>query len=305
MSTLLLCKKLPIDIQFDNNNPKLFFDTFSIDNIKNMISSHISFHQFNTFDDLIKISYDLLLKPDGFNVEVYYYNKDYVIQKIEKSKETIITGAITSLYEEGIFVKRKIIENDSYTFADNVTYEFLDMTIDDISNIIKNHYIHKGLKITFNDSYEIEYVISHLIETEFVDKLFIKENNVIKDITFVNFLAIANNFNSDINKAIEYINNFSNTSYIQYLFIQYDLHYCIMNCYYDFVHHEKLINNTMKLLTDVDFDTECFIGFQDINKNNEYIPLDKNILNHTIQLIQKDQYNINYNGMFFNIMTQK
>lgn len=150
-------------------------------NLKEDIESYVDFIKVKNMNDLFTLINIFLNPGDKYmvNIEDLYYTDDYVYQAIFKlpvSNSTYIDLindsnklGIQMLYEKHIvdgnmiIIKRSIINND---------FNYIDITMDDITDILRSQFLHDALIIHPNnqisqqqyihDAFEINFGQSHL-----------------------------------------------------------------------------------------------------------------------------------------------
>src|SRR5690606_39037169 len=91
-------------------------------------------------------------------------SKDYVIQCFFDND-----GKVE--YDNIILIKRSIEDNDSYTFIDRVDYNYLDMTLDDLIEVIKRKYVHQEVYVSSNDT------LNNISNVKSIDFKYIKDTS--------------------------------------------------------------------------------------------------------------------------------
>jgi hypothetical protein len=246
----------------------LTFESLSICNIlKSLEKTSYECIEFSNFEDLMSKTLKIF-NSKGIEVETCFYSDSYFIQTINIDVRT----------NEKLYVKRKVRENEDYTFCVK-TFEFLDLTIDDIAMYIRQKYIHKGLHIT-NEVKDIEF-LTVFSKDEIIDKLFINENNIVKEIPFINIATIYNRYNGNVEKAQNYINEFKNNAMVQFSFSQYNFNFCIFDCFFEI--NGNYTNDIMTSFLNNHVSGEFFIGMTDMNYNNQQIDINKDTFDKIIK----------------------
>lgn len=142
-------------------------------NLKENVEEYVKFMKINTIHDLINIINDIIIPSDKYivNIEDLYYTSDYVYQAIFKtvSKDNDISynglmensnKLATQMLSEKhivdgnmIIIKRSII---------NMDLNYVDMTMDDAIDILKNQLIHTAVILKDDLLVEQNYIYSPL-----------------------------------------------------------------------------------------------------------------------------------------------
>lgn len=142
-------------------------------NLKDNIQDYIEFMKMNTIYDLFTIM-NILINPCDkhiVNIEDLYYTSDYVFQAIFKTVAKDINCTYNSLVEDSnklatqmlgerhivdgnmIIIKRSIINKD---------FNYTDITMDDITDILRNQIIHSAVILEDNLVTEQNYIYNPL-----------------------------------------------------------------------------------------------------------------------------------------------
>jgi hypothetical protein len=180
-------------------NSDISFDSLSIDKISENLVDKTTFIQYNTTMDL----YNIVSQNLGNNVHDVVnctFDKEYLVQGIycDSDKE--------SGHEKIIFLKRKILENDTYTFLEfdhedheKDKYLYENIQLSDICNVMRNRNINKGVFIECDeDVTDIEFIDKN--EEDYIGNLIISCDNEIKQMKYVNLLNIINTTNRKTKK---------------------------------------------------------------------------------------------------------
>lgn len=232
----------------------------------------IKFYDINNSKDLFTILDDIkkVKNCNSFMLSNRYYTKDTLIQ-------TFITDDRT----EKIFVKRKINENDSYTYIDIKVkncecYEYLDVTKKDIIFLLREIFIKKGIMVTPSGMKEIEYV-------NFVpDGTEIKILNTSEgDISYCDYSVISNDYDEEFERVDEY-----DKSKCDFVAFYYDFGVGELRLYVQKEANEK--NTIISNLVKKDIFGTVFVGLCDkmnVETQNYNLNLDIDLFNTIIQKI--------------------
>ena len=219
----------------------------------------------------------------------------------------------SDVHENLVMVKRKILENDTYTYlkfdpkditSDN--FEYLDMTIDDIINIIRTKYIHKGIIVDTTESIkEIEYVDSYNDKTDSGNLTIFKSSTESYTIEYLNVKNIMHRLNEkdqgNINES-----DFSNilaqkldSSGVNYIYSQMDISVGLLNCYYETVGLSR--NNIVSELLGTDVYGDVIVGLENhLNDDSRILTIDSSIFTKICNFIKNKNFKIK-NEYFCNI----
>lgn len=142
-------------------------DDLSHYKLKENIEDHVQFVKLNTIYDLLNAINVEINPSDKYivNVDDLYYTSDYVYQAIFKSVAKDVNCSYISLIEDSnkiatqligekhmvdgnmIIIKRSIINND---------FEYVDVTFDDVTDILKSRFFHTALITTPSPTNSVE-----------------------------------------------------------------------------------------------------------------------------------------------------
>jgi len=146
--------------------------------LKDDIEEYITFYRPQTIYELFDII-NVVVNPTDkhvVNIEDLYYTSDYVYQGIFKCVAKDINDSYESIVKESnklatqmlgerhmvdgnmIIIKRSIINND---------FNYVDMALDDITDILRNQFLHKAVIIKPNDTIEEQSYIYSPLEINF------------------------------------------------------------------------------------------------------------------------------------------
>jgi hypothetical protein len=142
-------------------------------NLKENIEEYVQFMKMNTIYDLF-MTMNVMINPSDnhiISVEDLYYTSDYVYQAIFKTVVKDTSYSYNSLVEDSnklatqmlgerhvvdgnmIIIKRSIINKD---------FHYTDVTVDDITDIIRNQIIHSAVVLEENNINEKHYIYNPL-----------------------------------------------------------------------------------------------------------------------------------------------
>lgn len=266
------------------------FHTLSIENITKNFSDFECF-EFTDYDNFMKKVHSFLNSLD-VEVETCYYTNTYFIQTLCSNHKN----------NEKIFVKRKMKENENYTFCSK-DIEFLNLLPSDIVHYLRHLYIHKGVHIICdtNELKEIE-ILPVFSQNDFIDKLLVNENNTVKEIPFINVASVYNKYNGNQEKAQQFLSQYQNTQMIKFLYSQYDNKFCIIDCFYEINGVKK--NTHLSTLFHNEILGDAFISLTDINYDNKQFDLSIDTFNQIIKAADSQSFLLHFHkseGFYYNI----
>ncbi len=146
--------------------------------LKEDIEEYITFFKPNTIYELFDII-NIVVNPTDkhiVNIEDLYYTSDYVYQGIFKCVAKDVTESYESIIKESnklatqmlgerhmvdgnmILIKRSIINKD---------FEYVDVSLDDITDILRNQFLHKAVIIKLDNTIEEQSYIYNPLEINF------------------------------------------------------------------------------------------------------------------------------------------
>jgi hypothetical protein len=240
MVKLAILKSVP----FEKKN-----DIKELDNekIKKNIDGKIEFREFNNTLDLLYINQEIFGASSYIESSNCYYDSDILIQSYSVDNEN------TNIHENIVLIKREIIDNDTYNITprnynpeniDTDIFKYKDIDITDIINIIKQKSIINCVYIDCNNNINDEKILM-LNNNEDVGKIILTNKN--KEITYINIANITNkNHKETPEKNEETIKEKMNAYCTEYMYAQFDIGLCILNCYC-----KSFSNKKNKILSDI------------------------------------------------------
>ena len=235
------------------------FDDLTRENISNNIEKK-SYRITSTRDLYEKIA-ELMGVPEGgiLNVNNVMYDKDTVTQSLTFDDDEL----------NQIFVKRKIdTENFTYTFMEyshdkDFDYQYLNITDDDVINIIRYKYIHKGLHLlTDGTAEEMEYILN--FDNNEIGNILVKTGDDINSMKFLDVrYVISGAGDNDVNTQIAKI--LDDTPDIKYIYSQHNAEICIFNCLTECVASTK--NSNVSKILGCEIWGNCYVGIDDFNND--------------------------------------
>ena len=265
-------------------NPTNEFNLFSPENVKKLIQDKLTFIDYVTCKDIHDVIKNSFENKSIIDVGLSHYNEIYVTQAITNGVKTI-------------FIKRKIIDGDTYTLEANDCYEYFDVSIDDIVNLYINTYTVSGLRINIDGSIDdMKFVIKNY--DEYVGLLKFDDGKEIKFINVSNFVnKNAENQSAQIDEKIRQLVNAHCT---EWLYTQTDIGFCILNFYYKVSNNEK--NNMISKLISHDVGGEIILFIHDkINGTDMILNTSKQLFSKIYDIKTNEKKIKQTSKNFFNI----
>jgi hypothetical protein len=183
--SIIKCQNLDNENHSGINENQWNVNNLSHYKLKENIEEYVDFTKLNTIYDLFNLMEVVICPSDKhiINIEDLYYTSDYVYQAIFKSVSK--DGSYTMLLEDSnklatqmlgekhivdgnmIIVKRSII---------NKEFDYVDISIDDITQILRNQFIHKAviikpitgiMSLALEETIEEQYYVYNPLEINF------------------------------------------------------------------------------------------------------------------------------------------
>lgn len=245
------------------------FSQITEDILREKLNNVIFYDVNNTLDMYKKIN-DVLYCGDPnklIDIANCYYDNKILIQAfyIDDSNKQIL-------------VKRKINPNDSYTFMDfkfseNPSeicdpYELLDITIEDIMNLIIRQYSYCAVLVRTNLTEEnIEIILN--TTADIVGNIEIKNDNIIKYMNMRNWLN-QNNFdneNADPDKLEEELHKYIYNNGIQYMYSKHNTPIGMFNLIAPITSTEK--NHKLSHILNQDVFGDCYLWLEENSESSQ------------------------------------
>jgi hypothetical protein len=265
--------------------------------------SNIKFHQINNTLDFYK----------KINEIIYSQSPDCLIEiaNCYYDDKILIQAFYTDNVNSQILVKRKINENDSYTFMDykhNIEdpYHFLDITFDDIINLIVRQHSYIGVLSRSNLEEEtVELLINKT--SDIIGTMEIKNGEKIKYLDMAHWIK-ENNYDNENNenseeiseKIEEELNKFIYNNGILYLYSKHTSEIGSFNCINPITSNEK--NHKLSNILNHDIFGDCYIWLEENSsesQENMILRLDVDLFNKIAH--NKCNMNKRKNKLFYNI----
>lgn len=258
------------------------------------IAKDVAFVDFdNTVDLITKIATELddVLKkfPERPPLDVLncLYTKDTLIQGFY-----VESGE--SVYEKIIFVKRKILNDDSYTYVNfdpsDDKFEYLDMQLDDIVKIIKGKYVSNALVISSSGNIKNIECMDTYDDASDSGVLKISHDEIIREVKYLNVKNILKKFGSnepneeELSKILsEKIDSTGST----YVCTQLEFSLGLLNCYCEVVAMNK--NDVISGLMDMDVYGDVIITLENhLNDDSRLLDITPELFNKILDNKQKN-----------------
>jgi hypothetical protein len=250
------------------------FSDVTFDNIANTIDT-VEF----TFDgtrDLLSQLNNILNAQQGDTMEIsnVSYDDKYLIQ----------TYSLTENPCNEIIVKRKLKQNDCYTFTHNILegieedFEYVDFKRDDVIAAIRSKFVHKSLFVApTNIINEVELLMTKINDdNDEIGNLFVKNISTgqISSHKFLFLQHLIVTLSEKYEEGLideEYAKILNANPDIEYIYTQHTLGLCIMSTYSACI--GNTLNAMMSTLIKEQLYGNCFVCISD-NNNHSSIPLD-------------------------------
>jgi hypothetical protein len=222
------------------------------------------------------------------------YDHEYLIQAFYLENDS-------SVHEKLIMVKRKIMENDTYTYAEfdpkdpkTDVFQYLNITTDDIANIIRSKYINKGVLVSASGNVQsVEYIDSYDDSSD-SGTLAVMKNDNAYDIKYLNIKNIMQKSNENNEKLGE--SDFSSlvekkldSTEATYIYSQMDASIGLLNCYYETVGMNK--NAIISQMLGSDICGDVLLGLENhLNDDSRILSLTPELFSKIFEIVKsKDE----------------
>lgn len=284
------------EISFDL---KMSFEDLEKTKIEKYIENKIDYININNTLDMYYYVQDIFGKNSHIDIGNCKFNEKFLYQYFSIDNEN------EQLHKNLILVKRKIREEDSYTFLEydpNIpetdVFEYCDVTKDDIIDIIRSKSLIPGLIIKDNGEI-IEQNLLFLNRNDDVGKIVLETNN--KEIFYLNIANIVNKHNNNDNLVNEIMKEKANAYGTNYFYTQICNGPLIFNCFY--LSHSETKNEIVSNLINDDIygDVIIFIQNNCDNDTDTIIDASKDLFNKIYDVIVNQKKIKRKNPHFFNI----
>lgn len=243
----------PTDV-FSNFTPDKFNDTMEI-----------YVHTITGTKELYGKIKDLLAPPTGHFLDVnnVWYTDKLLVQSIVSTSDPA----------NELVIKRNIIPNDTYTFleydhkTDTNDFTYVSLNADDIYDIIKSQYVHKGVYAQ-EDGKMID--VELLFQPhEYIGTLHIKENETIGHVKYINSQLIAGDCKEGEDASEKISKILEENKDITHIYSQHDVGFGILTCVTEIFGFGE--NDNMKKLIGCDIWGNCYVAISDNNNHTSHM----------------------------------
>lgn len=275
------------------------------ENIQLYLSDKVSFHKFDgTLNLFHKINE--LLGNNMLEVINCYYDEQYLIQAF------YIENTSTDVHENIVFVKRLILEQDSYTYI-GVTPETLqksdqfvytDIQICDIEVILRKKYANDGVMVGDDGSIiDVSYTTTYDKDNH-TGTLTTKINNETNVLKYINVSALVNKNEGSIlssEQFAEMLEKKIEDEKCNCFYLQKDFKMGLLNCYSPIVGNVK--NEILSKLIGDQMYGNIMVGLENhLNDDNRILSLNSSVFKKIINLCSCTDENFKpKNELFCNI----
>jgi len=271
------------------------FDVKNDEDIEMNLKNSFEIHTYKTTMDLFKLMQSLLGEGLIQIINCEYDDKT-VIQACYLDKKL----SDDELHKNMLFYKRKINENDTYTFMNYETtnYNYVDVSIDDIKQILQNKFKHKGVIVTFDgDLIDVEY--SQFVNpNENVGTMKIKgiKEDYYKEFKYYLVSNMHDKFEDENFESL--LSNELMKENTEFVEDKLNLNICALNLYYKLT--DTKCNDTISKLRNAKICGDVLVGLENIHNDDDRI---FNLNSETFEKLLKFDINTNKskNSCFCNV----
>lgn len=280
---------------------KQSFDDIKKEKIVKSLEGKLDFYEIKNTTEMFFCLQNIFGNKSNMDITNCKFDKDYLYQSFSVDKDN------ENLHSNIVITKRKIKDDDTYTFLgfnpsipETDIFEFVDITIDDIVDIIRNKTVLPALIIKDNGEIVNENLL-YLNRNDDVGKILLESNN--KEILYLNVANIVNSQkNLENENIIENIIKEKSSAYgTNYIFTQISIGLSLFNCFYHSFAENK--NETMSNLVQHDIygDSIIFLQNNSDNDTDTIINLNKELFEKIFDIIVNNKRLKRKNNHFFNI----
>jgi hypothetical protein len=268
--------------------------------IEEYLKDKVEFYSFNNSKELFTSIHEILGNGIYENINCYYDNS-VLIQAI------FFEDNINENYTKLLLVKRKIHDNDTYTFlefdpsSDTDIYQYDSITPNDIINIIMEKNLNRGIYV-HSDKKIDEIVYFDKTESDQIGTLTINHNGVSKELKYLNLVNLIKELsekNISETQFTEILQKKLDESGVEYLYTQKDFGLGLLNCYYQIIGFAK--NEIVSNLINEDISGDVIIGLENkLNDDSRLLGLTSETFKQIIKLSKNNKFKVK-NEIFCNI----
>jgi hypothetical protein len=280
--------------------PKQSFEEIETNRIIKSLENKIDFYDVKNTTDMFFCLQKIFGEKSQMDITNCKYNKNFVYQcfSVDNTNENV--------HNNLVIIKRKIREDDSYTFLgfnpnvpESDIYEYDDITIGDIVDIIRNKTLIPALIIKDNGEITMENIL-YLNRNDDVGKILLESNK--KEILYLNVANIINKQQNSEEQDIENIIREKSSAYAtNYFFTQISIGLSLFNCFYHSFAETKNDKMSCLLQHDIYGDAIIFLQNNSDNDTDTIINLNKDLFNKIYNVVVNKQRLQRKNQHFFNI----
>jgi hypothetical protein len=258
-----------------------------------LLESHLDgkvfFHDFTGTADLFEKMHSHLGKC---MVEILNckYDETFLLQAFYSENST------TEVHENLIIVKRKINENDSYTFLEfdsnnpsTDIYTYYDVLLNDLYDVLKGKYNHKGIIIRSDNSIsDVVFYDKYNKDNHSGELKITKTDGSIDTYKYISINSIVSKHENDNLSPEEFskvLQEHIDSTESNYLYAQKDFGLGILNCYYQMIGIVK--NDTISKLIGDEIYGDVIVGLENnLNDDSRILNLDKILFEKITKLTQ-------------------
>lgn len=268
-------------------------DVLSNEFLESCLDGKVFFHEFEGTTDLFEKIHTHLGKC---MVEILNckYNETHLLQAFYPENTP------GEVHENLVIVKRKINENDSYTFLEfdysnpsTDIYTYCDVLLIDIIDILNSKYNHKGVIVHSDNSINnIIFYDKYNKETYSGELKITKSNGSVDTYKYISINSIVSKHENDNLSPEDFskvIQEHIDRTESNYLYAQRDFGLGILNCYYQMIGIMK--NDTISKLIGDEIYGDVVVGLENnLNDDSRILNLDKGLFDKIIKLTQIENF---------------
>lgn len=232
------------------------------------------------------------------------YNETLLLQAFYLEEST------DDVHENIILIKRKIRENDSYTFLDfdsekseDDKYSYLDVEMSDVLNLLKNKYSHSGVCVHSDGSLSnIEYVNIYNKDTHSGIMKILQPDGSYVENKYVDVNMIVHKHEKENPTEAEFatlLQQKIDDETANYIYCQKDFSIGLLNCHYQIIGINK--NNIMSEIIGENIYGDVFVGLENkLNDDERILNLDATIFEKIVKLCKSSDFKPK-NSLFCNL----
>ena len=275
-------------------------NTLTNETIKQYISDKFELFAFDNSKELFTSIHEILGKGI-YEIINCYYDESVLIQAI------FLEDNVSENYKKLILVKRKIHENDTYTFlefdptSNTEKYQYETMIMDDVVNVVMDKNLNKGVYVHSNKQIDNVLYYDKTESNQLGTLVVLHDGNVreFKYLNLVNIMQEVSDKNLTDDEFTETLKTRLDESGADYLYTQKDFGLGLLNCYYQTFGFTK--NEIISKLIKEDISGDVIIGLENkLNDDSRLLGITKDTFKKIIELTQNTNFKVK-NGIFCNV----